>query len=218
MFHLFTHAFFKALLFLASGSVMHAMGGVIDMRRFRGLRHRLPYTCGPSPSAAWRCRGSSRWRVLQQGRDPRGAAACVGHRGRARPRHPGELLGAYSLIYWVARRDRLPDGVLHGAGLLPDLLGPEKLPSPDDPEAEPAGATAAHHGPALGVDTPAPETSQMAQYEAALGVHRAEPVAALHAAPASGGRRSPSPGRPARADAGRDRRTRPPASRLGSWA
>src|SRR5450432_2881402 len=31
MFHLFTHAFFKALLFLASGSVMHSMGGVIDM-------------------------------------------------------------------------------------------------------------------------------------------------------------------------------------------
>ena len=45
MFHLFTHAFFKALLFLASGSVMHAMGDVIDMRRFGGLRHRLPYTC-----------------------------------------------------------------------------------------------------------------------------------------------------------------------------
>ena len=44
MFHLFTHAFFKALLFLASGSVMHAMGDVIDMRRFGGLRHRLPYT------------------------------------------------------------------------------------------------------------------------------------------------------------------------------
>jgi len=44
MFHLFTHAFFKALLFLASGSVMHAMGGVIDMRRFRGLRHVLPIT------------------------------------------------------------------------------------------------------------------------------------------------------------------------------
>ena len=35
MFHLFMHAFFKALLFLASGSVMHAMGDVIDMRRFR---------------------------------------------------------------------------------------------------------------------------------------------------------------------------------------
>ena len=44
MFHLFTHAFFKALLFLGSGSVMHAMGGVIDMRQFGGLRKRLPIT------------------------------------------------------------------------------------------------------------------------------------------------------------------------------
>src|SRR5262249_2223265 len=38
MFHLVTHAFFKALLFLGAGSVMHAMGGVIDMREFSGLR------------------------------------------------------------------------------------------------------------------------------------------------------------------------------------
>jgi NADH-quinone oxidoreductase subunit L len=44
MFHLFTHAFFKALLFLAAGSVMHAMGDVIDMRRFSGLKHALPVT------------------------------------------------------------------------------------------------------------------------------------------------------------------------------
>ena len=44
MFHLVTHAFFKALLFLAAGSVMHAMGGVIDIRRFGGLRHRMPVT------------------------------------------------------------------------------------------------------------------------------------------------------------------------------
>jgi NADH-quinone oxidoreductase subunit L len=43
-FHLFTHAFFKALLFLAAGSVMHAMGNVIDMRRFGGLRKVLPVT------------------------------------------------------------------------------------------------------------------------------------------------------------------------------
>ncbi len=46
MFHLFTHAFFKALLFLGAGSVMHAMGGVIDMRRFGGLRKALPLTHG----------------------------------------------------------------------------------------------------------------------------------------------------------------------------
>jgi NADH-quinone oxidoreductase subunit L len=44
MFHLFTHAFFKALLFLASGSVMHAMGNVIDMTRFGGLRRVMPVT------------------------------------------------------------------------------------------------------------------------------------------------------------------------------
>jgi NADH-quinone oxidoreductase subunit L len=44
MFHLFTHAYFKALLFLAAGSVMHAMGNVIDMRRFSGLRRALPIT------------------------------------------------------------------------------------------------------------------------------------------------------------------------------
>lgn len=44
MFHLFTHAFFKALLFLGSGSVMHAMGHVIDMRRFSGLRTLMPVT------------------------------------------------------------------------------------------------------------------------------------------------------------------------------
>ena len=44
VFHLFTHAFFKALLFLGAGSVMHAMGGVIDVRHFSGLRRLLPWT------------------------------------------------------------------------------------------------------------------------------------------------------------------------------
>ncbi|MFH1745590.1 MAG: NADH-quinone oxidoreductase subunit L [Planctomycetota bacterium] len=44
VFHVFTHAFFKALLFLCAGSVMHAMGGVIDVRHFSGLRHFLPWT------------------------------------------------------------------------------------------------------------------------------------------------------------------------------
>ncbi len=44
MFHLFTHAFFKALLFLGAGSVMHAMGNVIDMRQFGGLRKLMPQT------------------------------------------------------------------------------------------------------------------------------------------------------------------------------
>ena len=72
MFHLFTHAFFKALLFLASGSVMHAMGGVIDMRRFRGLRHRMPITCWTfAVGGLALCGDPAVRRVLQQGRDPR---------------------------------------------------------------------------------------------------------------------------------------------------
>ena len=44
IFHLVTHAFFKALLFMGAGSVMHSMGGVIDMRRFGGLRQLMPIT------------------------------------------------------------------------------------------------------------------------------------------------------------------------------
>ncbi|MGI9102127.1 MAG: NADH-quinone oxidoreductase subunit L [Terriglobales bacterium] len=44
MFHLMTHAFFKALLFLAAGSVIHALGGEQDMRRMGGLRHHIPGT------------------------------------------------------------------------------------------------------------------------------------------------------------------------------
>ncbi|HZT90094.1 MAG TPA: NADH-quinone oxidoreductase subunit L [Stellaceae bacterium] len=44
MFHLFTHAFFKALLFLAAGSVIHAMASEQDMRRMGGLWKKIPYT------------------------------------------------------------------------------------------------------------------------------------------------------------------------------
>jgi len=44
MFHLFTHAFFKALLFLCAGSVIHAMHHEQDMRNYGGLRKKLPVT------------------------------------------------------------------------------------------------------------------------------------------------------------------------------
>src|SRR4249919_778873 len=44
MFHLFTHAFFKALLFLGAGSVIHAMHHEQDMRFYGGLRKEIPYT------------------------------------------------------------------------------------------------------------------------------------------------------------------------------
>jgi NADH-quinone oxidoreductase subunit L len=44
MFHLLTHAFFKALLFLAAGIIIHALAGEQDMRRMGGLRRLMPFT------------------------------------------------------------------------------------------------------------------------------------------------------------------------------
>jgi len=44
IFHLYTHAFFKALLFLGSGSVIHALSGEQDMRKMGGLKNKIPVT------------------------------------------------------------------------------------------------------------------------------------------------------------------------------
>ncbi|HEX4998958.1 MAG TPA: NADH-quinone oxidoreductase subunit L [Terriglobia bacterium] len=44
VFHLMTHAFFKALLFLGAGSVIHGMGGIQDIRKMGGLRKQMPWT------------------------------------------------------------------------------------------------------------------------------------------------------------------------------
>ena len=44
IFHLMTHAFFKALLFLAAGSVIHALSGEQDIRKMGGLKHKIPWT------------------------------------------------------------------------------------------------------------------------------------------------------------------------------
>ena len=44
IFHLSTHAYFKALLFLGAGSVIHALGGEQDLRKMGALRHKIPWT------------------------------------------------------------------------------------------------------------------------------------------------------------------------------
>lgn len=46
IFHLYTHAFFKALLFLGAGSVMHAMAGELDIQKMGGLKKYMPWTYG----------------------------------------------------------------------------------------------------------------------------------------------------------------------------
>jgi proton-translocating NADH-quinone oxidoreductase chain L len=153
MFHLFTHAFFKALLFLASGSVMHAMGDVIDMRRFGGLRHRLPYTCatfavgGLALSAVFPLSGFfSKDEILVSLKSASGAARDLGL-----PWH-----WVYFLIYLLAILTSFMTAFYTGRAFFMTFWGPEKLPSPDDPEVAetaPASQDAAHgHEPAAQPD------------------------------------------------------------------
>ena len=132
MFHLFTHAFFKALLFLASGSVMHAMGGVIDMRRFGGLRHRMPYTCwtfavgglalsGIPPFAGFFSKDEilAALKPASHASQAHGLVGGPTWRSTGSPSSPPFLTAFYT-----------------GRAFFLTFFGPEKLPSPDDPEAE----------------------------------------------------------------------------------
>ena len=71
IFHLYTHAFFKALLFLGSGAVIHALAGEQDLRRMGGLKKELPITYWTFLIGALAIAGvPGARRVLQQGRDP----------------------------------------------------------------------------------------------------------------------------------------------------
>ncbi len=78
IFHLMTHAFFKACLFLGAGSVIHAMGGEQDMRNMGGLRHKLPITfwtfmaatlaiCGIPPFAGFMSKDEIIWDAFEHG-------------------------------------------------------------------------------------------------------------------------------------------------------
>jgi NADH-quinone oxidoreductase subunit L len=167
MFHLFTHAFFKALLFLGSGSVMHAMGHVIDMRRFGGLRHRMPIT---------------HWTFLVGGLALAGIVPFAGFWSKdeilaalrlASHQEGLRWAGVYAVIYWLAILTAFMTAFYTGRAYFLTFWGPVKLPSPDDPEAEPGehlpAAAAVQGGHNLPVDTPAPATAQAAAYMAAMG-------------------------------------------------
>src|SRR5437764_9181564 len=76
IFHLMTHAFFKGLLFLAAGSVIHAVGGEQDMRKMGGLRKQIPWTfwtmfiatcaiAGIPPLAGFFSKDEILWRAYQ---------------------------------------------------------------------------------------------------------------------------------------------------------
>ncbi|MBV8571446.1 MAG: NADH-quinone oxidoreductase subunit L [Acidobacteriaceae bacterium] len=57
IFHLMTHSFFKALLFLGAGSVIHGLGGEQDLRHMGGLRRAMPITCAALACASFSISG-----------------------------------------------------------------------------------------------------------------------------------------------------------------
>ena len=100
MFHLMTHAFFKALLFLAAGIVIHALAGEQDIRRMGGLGKVLPHTRTAFLIGSLALVGIPPLRrLLLEGRD---------HRRDARPRRRVRLLPVRRLP-----RRRVPDRPLH---------------------------------------------------------------------------------------------------------
>lgn len=78
IFHLVTHAFFKALLFLGAGCVIHAIGGEQDIRKMGGLRYRMPVTCwtfviaaaaiaGIAPTSGFFSKDAILWQAFERG-------------------------------------------------------------------------------------------------------------------------------------------------------
>src|SRR5262249_31160318 len=148
MFHLVTHAFFKALLFLGAGSVMHAMGGVIDMRQFSGLRKVMPQTHATfligslalaglfSLSGVW-----SKDAILSAAHEASIASAEGAHSGEPSAEtgeHPAarpepKLLGLsrpalFTLLFWMGTFTALLTAFYTFRAFFMTFYGPEKIP------------------------------------------------------------------------------------------
>ncbi len=90
IFHLMAHGFFKGLLFLDSGSVIHAVHDEQDMRRMGGLGGRSRSPTGRCSSARWRSPGSRRWpassaRTRSSARRSRTASSSSGRSASSSP-------------------------------------------------------------------------------------------------------------------------------------
>jgi NADH-quinone oxidoreductase subunit L len=121
---------FKALLFLASGSVMHAMGDVIDMRRFGGLRHRMPITFSTFAVGGLALAAIPPLSGFFSKDEILGALSGASHAA-----HEHGWGWVYGVIYWVAIITAFMTAFYTGRAFFMTFFGPEKLPSPDDPEA-----------------------------------------------------------------------------------
>ncbi|MBI3860303.1 MAG: NADH-quinone oxidoreductase subunit L [Planctomycetia bacterium] len=153
MFHLVTHAFFKALLFLGAGSVMHAMGGVIDMREFSGLRKKMPQTymtfligalalAGLAPLSGFWSKDTILSAVHEAGHEPAvvhhggahpgeheaGGRALAGFTG-AEPKLFGMTRGSlYTLLFWMGSFTALLTAFYTFRAVFMTFWGPEKIP------------------------------------------------------------------------------------------
>jgi NADH-quinone oxidoreductase subunit L len=116
IFHLMTHAFFKALLFLGAGSVMHAMAGELDMRKMGALKPHLPRTywtfliatlalAGIFPFAGFFSKDEILWQALNLG----GFFSGFWRWGRLYDRHV-HVPGGFSDLPWKIAGDH---GVAH---------------------------------------------------------------------------------------------------------
>jgi NADH-quinone oxidoreductase subunit L len=134
IFHLYTHAFFKALLFLGAGAVIHAMAGEQDLRRMGGLKKHLPLTY---------------WTFLI------GALAIAGVPGLAGFFSKDEILyrtyaSGHSLLWIVGLLTSLLTAVYMFRVVFLAFHGPSRLPASQGVEPSPDHAAAHAH------DTPAP--------------------------------------------------------------
>ena len=111
IFHLYTHAFFKACLFLGAGSVIHALGGEQDIRKMGGLARKIPVTfatfavataaiAGIPPLAGFFSKDEILWFAFASSR------------------------GGSPLLFAVGRDDRAADGLLHVPAAVADLFRP----------------------------------------------------------------------------------------------
>ncbi len=114
VFHLVTHAFFKSLLFLAAGSVIHALSGEQDIRRMGGLRKRLPRTYPSFLIGAMAIAGIP----FLSGFFSKDAILAAAHAGGHRLLWAAGLLGAVLTAFYMFRLVIL---AFHG----PERLAPE---------------------------------------------------------------------------------------------
>jgi len=128
MFHLVTHAFFKSLLFLGAGSVMHAMGGVIDIRRVGGLRRRMPVTCW---SFLIGCLALAGVVPLAGFWSKDAILAAVRERASA-----GDASAFYQGLYWLALATAAMTAFYAFRAFFLVFFGPEKVPPEAGEHAE----------------------------------------------------------------------------------